>query len=146
MAVASATKNFWHRMLNRAHRGLIAVSRGHVGWTVGSMPVLELHTIGRATGARRSAMLTAPVHGDGRYVLVASKGGDPRHPQWYLNLVAHPDVEVTVHGRTLAMRARTATAEERAELWPAITRANEHYARYQLKTTRQIPVIICEPR
>jgi deazaflavin-dependent oxidoreductase (nitroreductase family) len=138
--------DFGHRMMNRLHRALLAVSGGRIGWAIGSMPVVELHTIGRSTGSRRSVMLTAPVHEDGRYVLVASKGGDPRHPSWYLNLVAHPDVELTVKGRRLPMRARTATPQERAELWPRITRAYRGYAGYQRKTTREIPVVICEPR
>jgi deazaflavin-dependent oxidoreductase (nitroreductase family) len=138
--------NLLHRMLNRVHRAVLAVSGGRLGWTLGSMPVVELHTVGRVTGARRSAMLTAPVHGDGRYVLVASKGGAPRHPAWYLNLLANPDVELTVADRTLRMRARTATAQERAQLWPSITAAYPGYAGYQRRTTREIPVVICEPR
>lgn len=110
------------------------------------MPVVELHTTGRTSGERRSAMLTAPVHDDGRYVLVASKGGDPRHPSWYLNLVADPEVELTIDGRTVPMHARTATPAERAELWPRITREYRGYAGYQRKTTREIPVVICEQR
>lgn len=138
--------DFGHRLINRFHRGLLAVTGGRIGSRFGSMPVVELHTIGRSSGERRSAMLTAPVREDGRYVLVASKGGDPRHPSWYVNLVANPDVELTVDGRTVPMRARTATPAERAELWPRITRAYPGYAGYQRKTTRQIPVVICETR
>ncbi|HEX7133115.1 MAG TPA: nitroreductase/quinone reductase family protein, partial [Iamia sp.] len=79
-------------------------------------------------------------------VLVASKGGDDRDPLWYGNLVAQPDVEVTIAGTTTPMRARTATAEERAELWPRITTAYKGYAGYQKRTDREIPVVICEPR
>ena len=138
--------DFGHRLINRFHRGLLAVTGGRLGSRFGSMPVVELHTIGRTSGERRSAMLTAPVREDGRYVLVASKGGDPRHPSWYVNLVANPDVELTVDGRTVPMRAHTATPTERAELWPRITRAYPGYAGYQRKTTRLIPVVICEPR
>ena len=138
--------DFGYRMLNRFHRGLLAVSGGRIGSTLGSMPVVELHTIGRSSGRRRSVVLTAPVHGDDRWVLVASKGGDPRHPSWYLNLVAQPDVELTVRGRTLPMRAHTATAAERAELWPRIVGQYSGYAGYQRRTTREIPVVICEPR
>jgi deazaflavin-dependent oxidoreductase (nitroreductase family) len=133
-------------MLNRFHRGLLAVSGWRIAATLGSMPVVELHTVGRTSGERRSAMLTAPVRDEGRYVLVASKAGGPRHPSWYLNLVANPDVELTIGGRTLPMHARTATAAERAELWPRITREYRGYAGYQRRTTREIPVIICEPR
>ncbi len=74
------------------------------------------------------------------------KAASPRHPSWYLNLVAHPEVELTVRGRTLPMRARTATPEERTALWPRITREYSGYAGYQRKTSREIPVVICEPR
>lgn len=137
---------FMHRALNRFHRGVLALSRGRIGWKLGSMPVVELHTSGRATGERRSVMLTAPLHDGDRYVLVASRGGYPRHPQWYLNLVEDPDVEMTVRGWTVPMRAHTATARERADLWPSIVAAYPGYARYQQKTTREIPVVICEPR
>ena len=131
--------DFGHRMLNRFHRGLLAISGGRIGSTLGSMPVVELHTVGRESGEHRSAMLTAPVHDHGRYVLVASKAGGPRHPSWYLNLVANPDVELTVRGRTLPMHARTATAAERAELWPRITREYRGYAGYQRRDEARDP-------
>ena len=146
MSSRTRMKDFGHRMLNRAHRAVLFVSGGRVGASLGSMPVVELHTIGRSSGLPRTAMLTAPLHDDGRYVLIASKGGDDRHPAWYVNLVANPDVEITAGGRTIPMRARTATPDERRELWPKITRAYRGYAGYQKKTTREIPVVICEPR
>ena len=79
-------------------------------------------------------------------MLVASKGGDERDPEWYRNLVADPDVELTVGGATEAMTARTATDAERAELWPRIVKASPNYAGYQRRTSRQIPVVIVEPR
>lgn len=113
---------------------------------IGRMPAVELHTIGRVSGIRRSTMLTSPVHGDGRWVLIASKGGDDRDPQWYRNLVANPDAELTVRGGLHEVRARTASPDEKAELWPQIVKANPGYARYQLKTAREIPVVICEER
>jgi deazaflavin-dependent oxidoreductase (nitroreductase family) len=134
------------KAMNQVHRGLLTVSGGRVGGSFGSMPVVELHTIGRTSGKRRSTMLTAPVHSDERYVLVASKGGDDRHPQWYLNLVANPEVELTVSGTTIPMSAHTATEDEKAELWPQIVVAYRGYAGYQRKTERDIPVVICEPR
>lgn len=134
------------KTMSFVHRGLLTISGGRIGRSVGSMPAVELHAIGRSSGRRRSTMLTAPVHGDGRYVLVASKGGDDRNPQWYLNIVANPDVELTVDGTTLELRARTATAEEKAELWPEIVAAYRGYDGYRQKTERDIPVIICEPR
>jgi deazaflavin-dependent oxidoreductase (nitroreductase family) len=134
------------RAMNGVHRTLQVLSRGRLGWKIGPMPVVELHTIGRKSGERRSTLLTAPIHEPDRVVLIASKGGDDRHPFWYLNLRAQPDVELTENGVTRAMRARTASAEEKAALWPAIVRAYSGYAGYQTKTTRDIPVVICEPR
>ena len=138
--------NFGHRMINGFHRGVMRLSGGRLGSTMLSMPVVELHTIGRTSGERRTVVLTTPVHGDGRFVLVASKGGGPQHPSWYVNLVAHPDVSVTVRNKTYPLRARTATPAERAELWPRIVEVNPGYAGYQQKTSREIPVVICEPR
>ncbi|PXA67893.1 nitroreductase/quinone reductase family protein [Cryobacterium arcticum] len=134
------------RAMNGVHRAVLALSRGRLGWKIGPMPVVELHTIGRTSGQRRSTMLTAPIHEPDRVVVIASKGGDDRHPFWYLNLVAQPDVELTENGVTRPMRARTATEAEKAALWPAIVRANPGYAAYQRKTSRDIPVVICTPR
>ena len=91
-------------------------------------------------------MLTAPVSGDDRYVLVASKGGDDRDPAWYLNLVADPDVEVTVDGITMPMTARVVDEAEKSELWPQIVEAYDGYRKYQEKTDRDIPVVSVEPR
>jgi deazaflavin-dependent oxidoreductase (nitroreductase family) len=134
------------KTMNVMHRAVLTVSFGRLGGRLASMPAVELHTIGRTTGKRRSSMLTAPIHGDDRYVLVASKGGDDRDPQWYLNLVANPEVELTVGGTTLPMTARTASPEEKAEMWPTIVQTYRGYAGYQAKTSRDIPVVICEPR
>lgn len=134
------------KSMNLGHRTLMAITRGRRGWMIGRMPAVELHTIGRKSGVRRSTMLTSPVHGDGRWVLVASKGGDDRDPEWYRNLVANPEVELTVRGETRAASARTATPEEKVELWPQIIKVNPGYAGYQLKTDREIPVVICEER
>ena len=146
MSLRNILTDLLMRTMNRTHRGLLWLSGGRIGWQLRSLPAVELHTLGRSSGKRRSTMLTAPIHDAGRYVLVASKGGDDRNPQWYLNLVAHPEVELTVRGRTLPMSARTATGEEKARLWPEIIRANPGYAGYQRKTDRDIPVVICEPR
>ena len=133
-------------MLENGHRALLKVTGGRFPKTLIGMETVELHTTGRVSGERRSTMLTTPVHEDGRLVLVASRGGHSDHPGWYKNLVAHPDVEVTVAGEVVPMRARTATAEEKAELWPRIVEANPGYEGYQRNTDRDIPVVICEPR
>ena len=131
---------------NDVHRGVVTLSGGRIGRSIGSMKVVELHTTGRRSGKRRSVMLTSPIHDDERYVLVASKGGDERHPEWYLNVVADPDVELTVGGETIPMTARTATAEERATMWPDVVKAYRGYGDYQRRTTREIPLVICERR
>jgi len=78
-------------------------------------------------------------------VVVASYGGDDRHPQWYLNLRAEPNVTVTMNGRPRRMVARTASAGEKAELWPRIVASYRGYGGYQERTDRDIPVVILEP-
>ncbi len=132
--------------MNLVHRGLLKVSGGRVGSNLFGMPAVELHTTGRKSGQRRSVMLTAPIHEPDRIVLIASKGGDDRHPDWYHNIVAEPEVEITESGTTRPMRARTATAVEKAEMWPAIVAVYKGYGGYQKRTERDIPVVICEPR
>jgi deazaflavin-dependent oxidoreductase (nitroreductase family) len=134
------------KAMNAVHRTMLTMSGGRLGNTVGSMPVVELHTTGRTSGKRRSTMLTTPIRDDGTFVLVASKGGDDRDPDWYRNLVADPEIELTVDGATIALTARVASDEEKAELWPRIVKAYKGYAGYQRRTDRNIPVVICEPR
>ncbi len=134
------------KLMNVTHKAALRLTGGRLGTQVFGMPAVEVHTTGRKSGQRRSVMLTTPIHEPDRLVLVASKGGDDRHPDWYHNIVAHPEIEVTEGGQTRAMRARTATAEEKAELWPQITAAYKGYAGYQKRSSRDIPVVICEPR
>jgi deazaflavin-dependent oxidoreductase (nitroreductase family) len=137
---------FGNWLLESTHRAVLTVSGGRFPHRGAGMPLLELHTIGRKTGQRRSTLLAAPIYEDDRVVLVASKGGYPHNPIWYENLVVNPDVEITVRGKTRPMRARTATAGEKAELWPQLVEVNKGYAGYQRRTDRDIPVVICEPR
>ena len=134
------------KLMNVTHRAILRLTGGRYPRTLVGMPAVELHTIGRKTGERRRTMLTSPVHHDGRVVLVASKGGDDRDPQWYRNLRANPDVEITIDGETKKMQARTASVEEKAALWPDIVATYKGYASYQKRANRDIPVVICEPR
>ena len=85
---------------NTLHRAVLTLSGGRLGGTIAGMRAVELHTTGRTSGKRRSVMLTAPVFDADRVVLVASKGGDDRDPDWYRNLVANPAVELSVGGVT----------------------------------------------
>ena len=133
-------------ILSGFHRRVIRASRGRLGWRLAGMATVELHTVGRRSGQPRTTILSAPIVEPDRIVLVASKGGSDRHPAWYLNLVAHPDVVLDLHDRRRALHARTATADEKAQLWPRITAAYPGYARYQERTRRDIPVVVCEPR
>lgn len=135
------------KFMNLVHRSVRTISFGRVGNTLGSMPVVELHAVGRNSGKARTTMLTTPLQEDASYVIVASKGGDDRDPEWYLNIVANPDVSLVIgDGTRVDVTARTATADEKAELWPKIVDAYKGYAGYAEKTSRDIPVVICEPR
>ena len=134
------------KTMNIVHRSTITLTGGRFGHEIGSMPVVRLVHTGRKSGKTYTTMLTSPVHDGDTYVLVASKGGDDRDPQWYGNIVAHPDVDLLVKDETLPMTARTVTDEERDELWPRIVETYKGYAGYQARTDRTIPVVICEPR
>jgi deazaflavin-dependent oxidoreductase (nitroreductase family) len=146
MSLRNTITDLSMKLMSNSHRALIAVTGGRVGWKVGPIQAVELFTIGRKSGERRGTMLTAPVHENGTYILVASKGGDDRNPAWYLNLVDNPDIELLVGGELLTLRARTATPEEKAVLWPKVVAVYGGYTQYQTKTSRDIPVVICEPR
>lgn len=135
------------KFMNTAHRALLKLSFGKIGWKAGSMPVLELTTVGRKSGQARSVMLTSPIQDGETIVIVASKGGEDSHPAWYLNLVANPEVEVAYAGAPKRpYAARVASAEERAELWPKVTSSYDNYAGYQRKTDREIPLVLLTPK
>jgi deazaflavin-dependent oxidoreductase (nitroreductase family) len=134
------------KAMNTIHRVILKVSFGHLGWSASNMPVLELTTTGRKSGQKRAVMLTSPLQEGDTYVVVASRGGDDTHPAWFLNLRDDPEVEVAVQGGPKQpMRARVATADERAELWPRVTADHQNYAGYQTKTDREIPLVLLEP-
>jgi deazaflavin-dependent oxidoreductase (nitroreductase family) len=131
---------------NFVHRTLLKVTGGRIGWDVAKMPVVELTTIGRKSGEPRTVMLTSPYQRGDTIVIVASKGGDDRHPAWFLNLRDHPEVEVATKDQPKHKRlARIASPEERAELWPLITEKHTNYADYQTKTEREIPLVLLDP-
>jgi deazaflavin-dependent oxidoreductase (nitroreductase family) len=99
-------------------------------------------------GAKSGRSLTIPLmyvpYKDG-VLLVASLGGAPRNPVWYNNLVKHPVIEVRHRGRSMKLRARLATAEEKPALWPICDQHYAPYADYRKRTTRDIPIFVCEP-
>ncbi len=134
------------KTMSQVHRAIVHLSGGQVLGSAFGMPVVELHTTGRRSGLPRSTMLTTPVVDGDRVVLVASKGGDDRDPDWYRNLLAHPEIELTMASQRRPMRARPASPQEKAELWPRVVAAYGGYAGYQRRTERDIPLVICEPR
>jgi deazaflavin-dependent oxidoreductase (nitroreductase family) len=107
-------------------------------------PLLLLTTRGAKSGLwRRTALIFG--EDDGRYLIVASKGGDPKPPGWYVNLVANPEVRLQVKDLTFRALARTATREEKPKLWDKMVGIWPDYAEYQKKTDRDIPIVILEP-
>ena len=133
------------KVMNAVHRAALFVTGGRFPRKLFGMAPVELRTTGRKSGQSRLTMLTSPLHDESRVVLVASKGGDDRNPQWYRNLTVNPEVELTIEGNTRTMRARTASPEEKAALWPDIVTVYRGYASYQKRAHRDIPVVICEP-
>jgi deazaflavin-dependent oxidoreductase (nitroreductase family) len=144
--LSTSVKDIGFRALNRTHRLIMHASRGRIGGSAFGMPAVELFTVGRTSGRTHSTMLTAPVVDGTTVVLVASKGGDDRDPDWYRNITVHPDVELVMRGARHLMSARTATPEEKAELWPRIETSYKPYASYRRRTARDIPLVICTPR
>ena len=113
---------------------------GHI-WN--GVPTLLLTTTGRRSGLPRTTALIYGRNGD-RYLVVASRGGHPKHPAWYLNLVEQPQVQLQVAAERFEARARTATPEEKPALWATMTAIWPDYDTYQARTTRDIPVVILE--
>lgn len=114
---------------------------GHI-WR--GVTTLVLTTTGRRSGNLRRNALIYGRDGDS-YLIVASRGGAPTHPMWYLNLVADANVQLQVGPDKFRATARTASPEEKARLWPRMTAIWPNYDDYQAKTERAIPVVILEP-
>src|SRR3954470_4305569 len=135
------------KTVNTLHRITVKVTGGRFGWKAGGMPVVELTTTGRKSGAAHTVMRTSPTQDGESILVVASRGGDPQHPAWFLNLRDEPKVEVAFKGEAKRpMVARIATSDERTALWPRVVAAYKGYANYQTKTDREIPLVFLEPR
>jgi deazaflavin-dependent oxidoreductase (nitroreductase family) len=118
---------------------------GKVGHDWNGASVLILHTTGRSSGKTHKLPLIYGRDGND-YVVVASKGGAPTHPGWYLNLLAHPDVKIQVRDKVIPVTARTGTPQDKARVWPIMTAQWPDYDDYQTKTARDIPVVLLSPR
>jgi deazaflavin-dependent oxidoreductase (nitroreductase family) len=120
-------------------------SDGAEGYDWRGTEILLLTTIGRRSGTpRRTALIHRVI--DGNHVIVASKGGAEKHPLWYLNLEANPEVTVRVKDKEFPALARTAQGDERARLWTLLAEVWPAYNDYQTKTDREIPVVVLEAR
>ena len=146
MRVPSSLIDSGFKSLNLLHRAVLRVTGGRLGASAFGMPMVELHTTGRRSGLERTVVLASPVKRGSSLVLVASKGGDDRNPDWFLNLVAHPDVEMTVGNVRRPMRARVATDEEATELWPQVIASYKSYDSYRRRARREVPLVLCDPR
>jgi deazaflavin-dependent oxidoreductase (nitroreductase family) len=126
------------------HAWLYRISGGKLGARFMGAPVMLLTTRGRKSGEQRTTPLLYLRDGD-KVVTVASKGGYPKHPGWYLNLQANPAVEVQIGDERRTMHAETASAEQKARFWPRLIALYPGYQGYQERTERDIPVVILRP-
>jgi F420H(2)-dependent quinone reductase len=138
------------------HQRVYRLTGGAIGRHVAGRPALILHTVGRRTGKPRTTALVYARDGDD-YLVVASYGGSPQHPAWFLNLEANPRVEVQVGRQRRPATARVAEGEERERLWRLVNEQNRglapllhrgalgRYDVYQRHTDRQLPVVVLTP-
>lgn len=119
-------------------------SGGEVGYIWNGVPTLLLTATGRRTGRKITSPLIFARDGDD-YLIVASLGGAPKHPAWYLNLQANPEAEIQVKANQLAVLAHTASAQEKPRLWKIVTEVWPNYDTYQARTDRNIPVVVLSP-
>lgn len=153
MQRSAAVEFFW-----RWHPRIYRWSGGRLLGRLAGLPVLLLETTGRRSGTRRETALTyLPWTGPSEptpdasspweaFVVVASVLGEPRHPAWYLNLTADPEIFITVGRQRIAVRARDAEGEERERIWARLLEHSPDYAEVAQRTTRHIPVVVLEPR
>jgi F420H(2)-dependent quinone reductase len=134
------------RQLTAGHTALYKATRGLVGHRIpGFAPMLLLDHEGAKSGRLRTAPLVYGRDGE-NLVLVASKGGFPKNPAWFHNLIAHPDTTVQVGTKRLAVHARRETPAERERLWALMVGVYGGYESYRRRTDREIPLVVLEPR
>ncbi len=128
------------------HTGIYRLTGGRIGHTLPGLPtMLLLDHVGAKSGRRRTTPLLYIDDGDA-FVIVASKGGHPKHPAWFHNLRANPETTIQVGPRKIPVTARVATDAERDRLWPEVVRTYSGYEGYQRRTDRKIPLVMLEPR
>ena len=133
MRMISGTHEFWYRL-----------SGGMIGGSIWGRPILLLTTTGRKSGRKRTTPLVYMPDGD-NMVIIASNGGAPQHPEWWLNLRDEPKAEVQVGRDVKAVVAEKAAGEERVRLWREVVEMYRGYDEYQRSTKREIPVVVLRP-
>ena len=136
---------FFMRWSTRLQVAVFRATKGRLmNKFIGGYPVCVVTTTGARSGKiRRIALIHLP-HGNNK-LLVASQGGMNRHPLWYHNIVAHPEIQIMVDGAEITYRARQVSDSEKAELWPHLLTLYPDFDEYQARTDRNIPVFSCEP-
>jgi F420H(2)-dependent quinone reductase len=124
-----------------AHAGVYRATGGKLFGRMGKSPILLLNTVGRKTGRKRTSPLLYVMDGED-FVIIASKGGAPTHPAWYLNLKANPDATVEIGDREVRVRAEEVASEEKVRLWQKMLEMYPTYDDYQTKTKREIPLLV----
>lgn len=144
-APATVPPKWAMKLISRTHVALNRLSGGRAFNTLGGDEVCFVTMIGAKSGRRIVMPLMYVPHGKG-VLLVASQGGAPKNPVWYHNIAKNPEIEVLHRGRLMKLRARIATADEKPVLWPICDAHYAPYADYRARTTRDIPIFVCEPR
>ena len=135
----------WLKTFSRLNEKFYRWSGGRLMGKLNGHDVCLVTMTGARTGARRTIPLMHVPYRDG-VILVGSQGGAPKSPVWVNNLIAQPDIEVQYKSKKMRLRARRASAEEKAAVWPVCCEHYPDYELYQQRTERDIPVFICEPR
>jgi deazaflavin-dependent oxidoreductase (nitroreductase family) len=131
-------------LLGEEHIRRYRETDGEVGYLWNGVPTLLLTTTGRRSGEPRTSALIFGRDGDD-YLVVASMGGAPQHPSWYVNLTANSVAEIQVRGDRFPVVARTASDDEKPRLWQIVTEVWPNYDVYQTRTDRVIPVVVLSP-
>jgi deazaflavin-dependent oxidoreductase (nitroreductase family) len=133
------------RLATALNVAVYRLTGGRLMNTMQGSPICLVTMTGAKSGKIKTIALMYTPHGD-NVLLVASLGGSSKNPVWYHNFKKNPDIEIQVGSRKRKMRAREAGAEEHAKLWPVCVESYPPFAEYQTRTTRKIPIFVCEPR
>ncbi|MFL5694376.1 MAG: nitroreductase family deazaflavin-dependent oxidoreductase [Ktedonobacteraceae bacterium] len=141
---AGAVGRAMQRFFMQGHVSLYRLTGGAVGSGIANRSFLILTTRGRKSGIERDTPLQYFSDGD-RFIVIASNGGAPRHPTWWLNLQANPQAKVQLKQKVIPVTAKQAEQEEHKRLWSIIEARHQNFVGYQKRTTREIPIIILTP-